>query len=243
MDEPYPQLGLVETDGTLHFVDKSSAFTATSIPVGGYYLSGAYGGLGTSPVVASLDGSSAQRILVSDSRNVLLGIDASAASPTEPPVKAWEQPRIASPVVVQGLDGDAAGIFGIHVVDPQVSPLTFTLRRLHADGSTTWEVPLDSPPGTGPRQDLVVAHFTPDGTPDIALQVSATNAAAITTNAILGRRRSHPLERRHDGLPAGERRLHRRLERRRHRRRALPVEPDAGRLGGGRDQPRQRRPG
>jgi hypothetical protein len=184
MDEPYPQLGFTETDGTLHFVDKTSSFTSASIPVGGYYVAGTYDSLGTSPVVASLDGGPAQRILVSDSRQVLVAIDASAATPTQPPVEVWEQPTSLSPVVAPGAGGSAAGIFVLHVVDPHAAELAYTLRLLHPDGSTAWEAPIGA--GLGPRQDLVLADFDADGTPDVALQVSTPNASAITTNAISG---------------------------------------------------------
>ena len=181
MDRPYPQLALTATDGHLRLLDQSLSFTSADIQVGGFYYSGGYGSLGTSPVVASLD-SPAQQILAVDSRGMLVRLDASAVTAGGSPLKVWEQPSSTSPVVAPGLDGAAAGIFSLHVVDPTASPPAYTLRRLHADGSLAWEVPI----GGLARQDIVLAHFEGGGAVDVALQSSAGSTGALTTYAISG---------------------------------------------------------
>jgi len=181
MDRAYPQLGLIASDGRLRLLDKTLSFTSTSIPVGGYYLPGGHLQLGRSPVVGSLDGGPAQ-ILVDDSRGALVRLDASAATATTAPVEVWAQSATQLPIIAAGLDGDAAGIFAVHVVYPSGSPAQVTLERLHADGSMVWETPLVE----YLRGDLLLAHFTTDGVTDLAYQSIPDNLGSATTHALSG---------------------------------------------------------
>ncbi len=181
MDRSYPQLGVVASDGHLRLLDKTLSFTSTDVPVGGYYISGGYLGLGSSPVVGSLDSGPAQ-VLVTDSRGVLVRLDASAATASQAPVDVWEQPSSTSPVIAAGLDGSAAGVFTLHVVDPSAATLQFTVRRLNAAGAVVWEIPIS---GT-PREDILAAHFSAGTVPDVAIQSGASLSSTLITYAFSG---------------------------------------------------------
>lgn len=111
LTQPYPQVLSVTSDGYLTVLDRmmrpTNRITEGEIQlpgmrVGGYYSG--YGGLGPTPVVATL-GSPA--ILVRDSRPALLRLDASRASLLSPPTTVWERSKAFWPLVAD-LDGDGA---------------------------------------------------------------------------------------------------------------------------------------
>ena len=181
MDRPYAQLALLQADGTLHLMDKSFALTSTSLRAGGFYWSGGFQLLGTSPVVASLDGGPAQ-VLVVDRLRALLGLDATKATADTPPAVSFRSKDSFSPVVVQGLDGASAGVFALHRTEPSAAPPPYTLRRMRADGTVVWEVPV----AAQPREDIIVGHFDGDSVPDVALQVSTSDVMVVITFAYSG---------------------------------------------------------
>jgi hypothetical protein len=187
MDETYPQLAVLEADGILRLLDKDLSFTSARIPVGGFYANGGFGGLGSSPVVASFNGGPAQ-VLVGDGQGALLCLDASKATPETPPTVVWQSPATTSPVIAKGLDGDVAGVFALHVVNPLASPEQYVVRRMKADGTVVWDTSIDmmAPTNGIPREDLVLAHLDADGVPDVALQAGGVNAKPLTTYAISG---------------------------------------------------------
>jgi hypothetical protein len=167
-----PALGAVarfavgRTDGTLTLHDpKLAAVTKTPIPVGGYYPPGGFVDLRTTPVVAAVDSSGAQAILVPDSRGALLRLDAHAATFASPPAIVWQRDRTNAPVVVPNLAGGAPGVACLEQVLP-LSAQNFNVVALRADGTTLWTSPL----AAEALGDVIPGNLDGDAIPDLVVQ-------------------------------------------------------------------------
>jgi outer membrane protein assembly factor BamB len=182
-----PQLGVFRNDGYLVVYD--SALTAANVvpgrpgmPVLNYYAPGAWGDLRTTPVVAALDGSPYQRVLVTDSRDALLRLDADTASLVSPPSTAWAATHTTGPTVVPGLAGGSPGIACLSLKEPVANPPDNLVRVLRADGSQVWSVPLER----NPLNDLVPGNFGGGKIPGLAVQWGDPGDTLLRTRALSG---------------------------------------------------------
>lgn len=176
-----PQIAVSESDGTLHFLDHKLKPTPDQVHFGGYYAAGGWEELGKGPVVASVGGA-AQAIFANDSRGRVVRLDAEKATKDTPPVEVWSLAQAYSPIVVPGLLGGEAGVAAFYH-DPQASPPVSAVVAIDpASGSVVWKTPL---PDT-PVNDMLSGNFDLDGTPDLAVQWSASGSDTLTTAAISG---------------------------------------------------------
>ena len=181
-----PQIAFARTDGILNLLDGHLALTDTSgipvaIPFGGYYGTGAWRELFHGPRVGALDSSGHDAIVVDDSRDALLRLDASTASLAAPPTVVWEATHTFGATLVPGLVNGATGVQALSTVQPVTSPPTYKATVLGPNGVAEWAQLLTG----NPLNDPVAADFNGDGVPDLALQVSAGNSN-LSTLALSG---------------------------------------------------------
>ncbi len=182
-----PQLGVSRNDGYLTVYDGSLA-PADAAPgrpgmsIPSYYAPGAWPDLQRTPVVASLDGSALQRVLVTDSRGALVRLDADTASLASPPVSAWANPATTAPTVVAGLAGGAPGIACLSQQEPITNPTQNLVQVLRADGTVVWSVPIEQ----NPFNDLLPGSFSGAPVPDLVVQWGAPSDTLLRTRALLG---------------------------------------------------------
>lgn len=182
-----PQLGLFRNDGYLALYDSSLAVANAAagrpgMGVLNYYAPGAWADLRKTPVVAALDGSPYQRILVPDSRGALLRLDADTASLVSPPTIAWAATNTTAPTVVPGLAGGSPGIACLALQEPLTVPPQNVVRALSADGSPIWSVPIER----NPFNDLVPGRFSGGAVPDLALQWGSPSDTLLQTRTLSG---------------------------------------------------------
>jgi MYXO-CTERM domain-containing protein len=183
-----PQVLLARTDGILNLLDghlqKTSAGSPSAevdVHVGGYYATGAFRELYNAPRLLAF-GTTAQSILVDDSRNALERFDATQASMALPPAPAWEVTHTFGPTVVPNLDGTNAAMACLALTEPVTDPPQYRVRAVRQNGAVEW----DHAVANVPINDLAPGNFNGDSTPDFALQVTDMSTLDITTLAFSG---------------------------------------------------------
>jgi hypothetical protein len=133
-------------------------------------------------VVASLDGTPVERILVPDSRDALLRIDADQASFAAPPVTAWARTHTYAPTVVGHIAAGGPGIACLAYQEPLADPPQNLVRLLGPDGSELWSVPIER----NAFNDLVPGRFNADAVPGLAVQWGDPSDTLLRTRALSG---------------------------------------------------------
>jgi hypothetical protein len=184
---PGTQVALSRTDGLLNLLDdKLNIATANGKPVdihvGGYYASGAWRDVFHAPRVAPLDSTGHEAVVVDDSRETLIRLDASSASLSVPPTTIWQVPHTFGANVQSGLDGSGPGIACLQTVQPETTPPTYQACALSAAGSVKWVGALSG----YPLNDPMLADLNKDGTPDFVFQLGDNSDANLVTTALSG---------------------------------------------------------
>ncbi|MBK8255982.1 MAG: VCBS repeat-containing protein [Polyangiaceae bacterium] len=186
--EMYPQLAVARNDGFLTFFDNqlkpTNEFDADrpGLRIGGYYAAGAWRDLQRSPVIADIDGSGAQAIVVRDSRGALLRLNAKDASLGAPPKKVWQKTHATAPTIVDKLDAMKPGIACIGTNEPVTNPPTYYMASLRADGTEIWKQPIP----TQPHNDILPGNFDGDTTPDLVVNWADPGDQSMNTRAYSG---------------------------------------------------------
>jgi hypothetical protein len=132
------------SDGYLFSLNASLVATNADrggVRIGGYYASGFFRDLNSTPVTAALESGAKQSVLVRTSDSTLLRADASTASNASPPSIVWSRPNTLSAAVVANLDGGKRpGIACRALALPITDPPAYTVVALRADGTSIWEV-------------------------------------------------------------------------------------------------------
>ncbi len=182
LDRPYEQLAMARDDGFLMLFDDQLNPTATAvggegIRIGGYYAAGGWRDLNRTPVVASLDGTSTEAIVVSDSRYGLLRLDASQASWASPPEAEWRVAGYYGPAVVPGLAGEEVAI-SAHG--------STRVRALAPDGSTLFEYSQAGGEGSINGDVVPAGDLDDDDVPDLVFHWGRSTDWMLETRAISG---------------------------------------------------------
>jgi hypothetical protein len=189
MSTTKPQVAIARTDGLLNLLDGKLSLTSVGTPgsevdvrFGGYYAPGGWTELYHSPRLVAFTGGTAQTIIVDDSRNALLSMNATAASLSSPPSVNWTLTHTYGPTIVAGLDGTNPGVACLAVTQPATNPPVYRVRVARSNGTLVWDRAL-----TGvPLNDLAPGKFNSDAVPDLALQVGTINGVNLSTMAISG---------------------------------------------------------
>lgn len=168
------------SDGRLTTVMAPSLTALGSFRAGQYYDPGAWLSLWQAPVAAQLTGDAAAEVVVTDSRQTLLALDARNATNADPPHRLWDLPRALAPTIVPDLDG-FPGVM-CRRRDPATVPATDSVARLDSAGAIRWETNL----GGDAQNDVVVGRFDGDATPDVAVQWVTGNDLDVRTVAMSG---------------------------------------------------------
>jgi len=182
-----PQVAIARSDGILNVLDghlqpTSAGPSPVEVRVGGYYASGAWEDLYSAPRVVALGTGPAQSVVVNDSRQALLRLDAATASLAIPPTLTWQVTHTFGPTVVSNLNGNNPAMACLAFTEPVTNPPQYRARVVNADGSLGWDEVL-----TGvPLNDLAPGNFNGDGVPDFALQLGSASNADLSTMAISG---------------------------------------------------------
>ncbi len=182
------QLAVAHTDGFLTLFDvglvpapdSQDDVSFAQLSTGGYYARG-WPRFNASPRSARL-GDGVERILLVDSRSSMIALDAELGSFAAPPRVLWELLGARAPAVVEGLDGDQAGIACVMTDQPRTTPPSFSALALRGDGKTLWRQP--TPPD--PLTDIVPGNFDGNATPDLVYQWGDPGDELLHTRAIAG---------------------------------------------------------
>lgn len=184
-----PYLAVARSDGflavhddTLQPTNGNIANQRPGLRMGGYYASGAWMNLQTSPIVASLDGTASEAIIVPDSRRALLRLDASIAGMTVPPEQQWQRTHAYAPAFIPGQVGSEPAIVCLGEVEPVTSTPAYYVAGLRPDGSTRWQQPIEATP----FNDLVPGRFDLDGVTDIVVQWGSPSDTILRTRTLSG---------------------------------------------------------
>ncbi len=184
------QVAIARSDGILNLLDghlqptRSAVSSPTLVEVrfGGYYAPGGFGDLYSGPRVAALGTGPAQSVVVDDSRQALLRLDAATASWAIPPTLTWQVTHTFGPTVVSNLNGNNPAMACLAVTEPVVNPPQYRARVVNADGSLGWDEVIAGIP----LNDLAPGNFNGDGVPDFAIQLGSASNADLSTMAISG---------------------------------------------------------
>jgi hypothetical protein len=168
LNRSYPQLVLARNDGYLMFLD--SAFAPTN---GGTFGSPEFpevlpgmrvGGFMAAPIAPRLSGVS-DAVVATDSRGVLVSLNASSAWMSAPPKVAWERARSSAPTTAPTIDNGKPGI---------VCTSGGTLAAVRADGAPLWTQSL---PGSSTFVfDPLAGDVNGDGISDVFTSYTSTGA-------------------------------------------------------------------
>jgi hypothetical protein len=179
---PGERLVVAQSDGILHVLDAALVPLGGSpergVRFGGYYSRSSFRTLRLEPVIASLDESPADAVVVSTSRGALERLDAKGATFADAPKRLWTQDHTFGAVVVAGLD---AGRPAVVAIDNE-SREQHTVVALAASGSMLWQAPL---PGIT-LTDLVPATIAGNGTADLYAQWGSPYDTVERIRAISG---------------------------------------------------------
>lgn len=145
--------------------------------IGGYYAHGAWRELRRAPRSIAFNTGEPDSIVVSDSRDALLRLDAHAASWALPPTVVWEKLDHAAPTLVPGLDGAAAGIACL-----KQSNQDGAIAVLRANGTEIWSKPIER----FPINDVVPGKLNADSTPDLVVEWGDPSDVVLRMRAFSG---------------------------------------------------------
>ena len=174
----FEELALARSDGRLQVVDPQLDPISGGLRFGGYFSQELFRGLQQVPVIASLDGGSAQSVIMHDSRTRVNVLDARDATLVTGPAVTWSRKSTKAPVVVDGIDAGGRGVVAIDTEGDDDAIVALS----GADGSEMWRRDIA---GIA-TADLIPIDLTNDAVEDIVVEYGPTSDPIVETRAIDG---------------------------------------------------------